>query len=143
MATLLTWNMLKRGVTPFRTLGMQEAYDAYRRQLAAEGKNVNTALCDELQWEAGKMYTITPNRFPYAVESPIQHYVVWFHPRRLGGRRRPSQNDMAFVVGDMWPGVRQGIVWRINPTTEMSVSAIPHAQLFLHPDLMARKKIYV
>lgn len=136
--SLLTWDMLKSNNTvPFRTLGIQRAYDVYRQRLRDQGKTINTALAELLPWKEDKFYVITRNRFPYAVEPPIQHYVIWFHPTRLG-RRNLTHNDVAIAVRESWPTAKRGIAWRINPPSQMSVSGIPHAQLFVHPERMQR-----
>lgn len=63
-----------------RKEGYQEIYEAYKKGLEVEKITPEQAIINKYFINNNNLFLITNNEFPYDLEEPLQHLVIWIRP---------------------------------------------------------------
>lgn len=123
---LENWNFEKALPESIRTNTIIRKYNNYNLYLKKNNINKDKYIIEK--YLSDSKYSIVKNRFPYNIDSNMQHYVLWIHPYYFN---KISNKEICLIIINKMKEINYDEYFCFeNHINAKSILGVPHFQVF-------------
>lgn len=114
----------------------KDDYKIHKAELKAKGLAVYQYIINTIFSDPNLSVTLEPNPYPYDIGSEIEHWLLWFYPKKYGNKS-PINNQIAkelitsYLDRPVFKEKYDAFTFYENPLSWKTVPELPHFHVFL------------